>query len=89
MVNLHFSLLPRWRGAAPVEQAILAGDEETGVCLMALERGLDTGGIYRRASLPIGQTATLTELWDELADVGSALLVPRSRRALATDTAAR
>ena len=46
MVNLHFSLLPRWRGAAPVERAILAGDERTGVDLMAVEEGLDTGGVY-------------------------------------------
>ena len=48
MVNIHFSLLPRWRGAAPVERAILAGDRETGVCLMAVEEGLDTGGVYDR-----------------------------------------
>lgn len=46
MVNMHFSLLPRWRGAAPVERALLAGDTETGVCLMQLEEGLDTGPIY-------------------------------------------
>src|SRR5207244_12004672 len=46
MVNVHFSLLPRWRGAAPVERAILAGDTETGVALMALEEGLDTGPVY-------------------------------------------
>ncbi|MCZ7536336.1 MAG: methionyl-tRNA formyltransferase [Acidimicrobiia bacterium] len=45
-VNLHFSLLPRWRGAAPVERAILAGDTETGVCVMRMERGLDTGPVY-------------------------------------------
>ena len=51
MVNLHFSLLPRWRGAAPVERAILAGDDVTGVDLMAVEEGLDTGGIYRRAEV--------------------------------------
>ena len=46
MVNVHFSLLPRWRGAAPVERAVLAGDAETGVCLMELEEGLDTGPVY-------------------------------------------
>lgn len=50
MVNLHFSLLPRWRGAAPVERAILAGDRETGVCLMQLEEGLDTGPVYARSA---------------------------------------
>ena len=57
MVNLHFSLLPRWRGAAPVERAILAGDEETGVCLMALDPGLDTGPVHdcvRTAIGPVG-----------------------------------
>ncbi|MFM7068969.1 MAG: methionyl-tRNA formyltransferase, partial [Actinomycetes bacterium] len=50
MVNLHFSLLPRWRGAAPVERAILAGDATTGVCVMAVEPGLDTGGVYASAT---------------------------------------
>src|SRR3954469_18681293 len=53
-VNMHFSLLPRWRGAAPVERAILAGDPETGVALMAVEETLDTGGIYAEARTPIG-----------------------------------
>ena len=52
MVNLHFSLLPRWRGAAPVERALLAGDPVTGVCVMALEEGLDTGGVYARSRSP-------------------------------------
>jgi methionyl-tRNA formyltransferase len=75
MVNLHFSLLPRWRGAAPVERAILAGDTETGVCLMELEEGLDTGAVYRRAVVPIGPTDTLDTLRDELVRVGSDLLV--------------
>ena len=74
MVNLHFSLLPRWRGAAPVERAILAGDAETGVCVMAVEEGLDTGGVYARETTPV-DTKTLTELWDELSVTGSRLLV--------------
>ena len=52
-VNLHFSLLPRWRGAAPVERAILAGDRETGVCLMQVEAGLDTGPVFACARTPI------------------------------------
>ncbi len=52
MVNLHFSLLPRWRGAAPVERAILAGDRETGVCLMKVEEGLDTGPVYAVRRVP-------------------------------------
>lgn len=75
MVNLHFSLLPRWRGAAPVERAILAGDEVTGVCVMAVEEGLDTGGVYARAEVPIGPDATADELRSELVVVGSRLLV--------------
>ena len=60
MVNLHFSLLPRWRGAAPVERAILAGDGETGVCLMALEEGLDTGPVYACEEVTIGPEETPT-----------------------------
>jgi methionyl-tRNA formyltransferase len=75
MVNLHFSLLPRWRGAAPVERAILAGDDETGVCLMQLEEGLDTGPVYARRVVPIGPDTDLTALRAELVEVGSALLV--------------
>jgi methionyl-tRNA formyltransferase len=75
MVNLHFSLLPRWRGAAPVERAILAGDEVTGVCVMALEEGLDTGGVYARAEVPIGAETTAAELRRELVEVGTSLLV--------------
>ena len=63
MVNLHFSLLPRWRGAAPVERALLAGDSETGVCLMQLEEGLDTGPVYDRArSCRSARTTTADEL---------------------------
>ena len=62
MVNLHFSLLPRWRGAAPVERALLAGDEETGVCLMKLEEGLDTGPVYARLVVPIGDEVDLSTL---------------------------
>ncbi len=75
MVNLHFSLLPRWRGAAPVERALLTGDAETGVCLMALEEGLDTGGIYRRVVTPIGEDDTADDLRHRLVELGSTLLV--------------
>ena len=75
MVNLHFSLLPRWRGAAPVERAILAGDHETGVCLMKLEEGLDTGPVYARREVPIGNDTDLAALRAQLVEVGSALLV--------------
>jgi methionyl-tRNA formyltransferase len=75
MVNLHFSLLPRWRGAAPVERALLAGDEETGVCLMKVEEGLDTGPVYGRLVVPIGDDVDLSTLRDELVTAGCALLV--------------
>ncbi|HEX2064081.1 MAG TPA: methionyl-tRNA formyltransferase [Acidimicrobiales bacterium] len=82
MVNLHFSLLPRWRGAAPVERAILAGDTETGVCLMALEEGLDTGPVYRSERLPIGPEQTADELRDRLVEAGTRLLVDALREGL-------
>jgi methionyl-tRNA formyltransferase len=75
MVNLHFSLLPRWRGAAPVERGILAGDAQTGVCLMAVEEGLDTGGVYRREVVDIDPDETLDELRGRLVAIGSDLLV--------------
>ena len=75
LVNLHFSLLPRWRGAAPVERAILAGDELTGVCLMQVTEELDTGPVYRRVTTPIGPEETAVELRSRLADLGAALLV--------------
>ena len=75
MVNLHFSLLPRWRGAAPVERAILAGDEQTGVCLMGLEEGLDTGPVYRRAVRPITAETTAAGLAAALADDAAQLLL--------------
>lgn len=82
MVNLHFSLLPRWRGAAPVERAILAGDERTGVDLMALEEGLDTGGIYDRAETAIGPDETADELRARLAVAGTELLLANLARGL-------
>jgi len=74
-VNLHFSLLPRWRGAAPVERAILAGDEETGVCLMRVEEGLDTGGVYASARLTIDADETAWELRARLVELATGLLV--------------
>jgi methionyl-tRNA formyltransferase len=74
-VNLHFSLLPRWRGAAPVERAILAGDEVTGVCLMGLEAGLDTGPVFARHELPIEPRENAGELRRRLVEVGARLLV--------------
>jgi methionyl-tRNA formyltransferase len=74
-VNLHFSLLPRWRGAAPVERAILAGDATTGVCLMDLNIELDTGAVYRRTETPIGDDETLDELRGRLVEIGTDQLV--------------
>lgn len=84
MVNLHFSLLPRWRGAAPVERALLAGDRVTGVCVMALEEGLDTGGVYARREVPIDAETTAAELRAELVRVGASLLVDTLDRPLDT-----
>jgi methionyl-tRNA formyltransferase len=75
MVNLHFSLLPRWRGAAPVERALLAGDAETGVGVMQLEVGLDTGGLYAEERVAIGPEETAEELRARLVAVGTDLLV--------------
>ena len=75
MVNAHFSLLPRWRGAAPVERAILAGDTETGVCLMAIDSGLDTGPVYSCESLAVGADETAEELRQRLSDLGASMLV--------------
>jgi methionyl-tRNA formyltransferase len=74
-VNVHFSLLPRWRGAAPVERAILAGDPDTGVCIMAIEQGLDTGAVFARTATPIGDDETAGELRDRLVALGTDLLV--------------
>jgi methionyl-tRNA formyltransferase len=75
MVNVHFSLLPRWRGAAPVERAILAGDAVTGVCLMAIDQGLDTGPVYGCQEVAVGAEETALELRDRLATVGASMLV--------------
>ncbi len=82
MVNLHFSLLPRWRGAAPVERAILAGDERTGVDLMVVEEGLDTGGVYDRTEVEIGPDETADELRDRLSGLGAEMLVRNLREGL-------
>ncbi len=82
MVNLHFSLLPRWRGAAPIERAILAGDTETGVCLMQLEETLDTGAIHACLKVPIDASATLSELRRDLTSLSCALLVGSLRDGL-------
>ncbi|WP_420637439.1 methionyl-tRNA formyltransferase [Candidatus Poriferisocius sp.] len=82
MVNVHFSLLPRWRGAAPVERAILAGDPTTGVCVMEVAEGLDTGRVYRRAEMPIAPDITAVSLRAELVDQAVPLLVGALRDGL-------
>ena len=81
LVNLHFSKLPRWRGAAPVERAILAGDPTTAVCVMEIEAGLDTGPVYAAADLETADK-TLERLWDELAELGATLLIDQFRLGL-------
>lgn len=74
-INVHASLLPRWRGAAPIQRAILAGDQQTGVCIMQMEAGLDTGPVLNRAAIPIEDTDTGEQLHDKLAQLGAATLL--------------
>jgi len=74
-VNVHASLLPRWRGASPIQTAILAGDRETGVCLMQMTAGLDAGAVYACEATPIAETDTAGELGERLAAIGGRLLV--------------
>ncbi|HZK05200.1 MAG TPA: methionyl-tRNA formyltransferase [Actinomycetaceae bacterium] len=74
-VNLHFSLLPRWRGAAPVQRAIAAGDVETGACAFLLEEGLDTGPVLARMTRPIGDRETAGDVLGDLSVRGASLLV--------------
>ena len=75
MINVHFSLLPRWRGAAPVERALLAGDTETGVCIMDVDVTLDTGAVYAEERVTIGEADTADDLRERLVGVGTRLLV--------------
>ena len=72
--NVHASLLPRWRGAAPIQRAIEAGDSETGVCLMQMEKGLDTGPVLLSQRTPIGADETAGQLHDRLAELGAQVL---------------
>jgi methionyl-tRNA formyltransferase len=74
-INIHGSLLPRWRGAAPIQRALLAGDAETGVCIMQMEAGLDTGPVLLRGAFPIEATDTTATLHDRLAELGAKLAV--------------
>ncbi len=82
-VNVHFSLLPRWRGPAPVPAAILAGDAETGVTIMKLDEGMDTGPLLAQERFPIGPTDTTATLLPTLAGIGARLLVPTLEQYLA------
>ena len=79
-LNIHASLLPRWRGAAPIHRAIMAGDVETGVCIMQMEAGLDTGPVLLRAATPIRTTETTIELHDRLSAMGAELIVEALRQ---------
>ncbi|UAB87986.1 methionyl-tRNA formyltransferase [Ruegeria sp. SCSIO 43209] len=74
-LNIHASLLPRWRGAAPIHRAIMAGDVQTGVCIMQMEAGLDTGPVLLREATDIGIEETTAQLHDRLSDMGAALIV--------------
>lgn len=73
-LNIHASLLPRWRGAAPIQRAIMAGDTETGICIMQMEAGLDTGPVLLRQSTPVGPEDTYADLHDRLSQIGAALI---------------
>jgi len=74
-INIHASLLPRWRGAAPIQRAIEAGDTETGISIMAMDEGPDTGGVYAMESLSITETTTAQELHDALSALGAEMIV--------------
>ena len=74
-LNIHASLLPRWRGAAPIHRAIMSGDAETGICIMQMEAGLDTGPVLLRQSTAIAAEETTAQLHDRLSDMGAALIV--------------
>jgi methionyl-tRNA formyltransferase len=74
-LNIHASLLPRWRGAAPIQRAILAGDKETGISIMQMDAGLDTGAVLLERRIAIGPTETAGQLHDRLADLGGAAIV--------------
>ena len=83
--NIHASLLPRWRGAAPIQRAIEAGDEETGVCIMQMDAGLDTGPILQHTRIPLDGSETGGDLHDRLADVGARALLECLRRLASGD----
>ncbi|MBF0380546.1 MAG: methionyl-tRNA formyltransferase [Magnetococcales bacterium] len=74
-INIHASILPRWRGAAPLQRALLAGDKETGISIMEMEKGLDTGPVLKMSRIPINEDMTGGDLHDSLAENGAALLM--------------
>ena len=74
-LNIHASLLPRWRGAAPIQRAIMAGDSESGICIMQMDEGLDTGDVLMRGAVPITETTNAAQLHDALAAQGAELIV--------------
>jgi methionyl-tRNA formyltransferase len=74
-LNIHASLLPRWRGAAPIQRALLAGDRETGITIMQMDEGLDTGPILTQQAVPIGATETAASLHETLAALGAEMIV--------------
>ena len=74
-LNIHASLLPRWRGAAPIHRAIMAGDAETGICIMQMEAGLDTGPVLLREATAIGTEETTADLHDRLSEMGARLIL--------------
>ena len=88
-LNIHASLLPRWRGAAPIQRAILAGDAETGITIVQMDQGLDTGAMLRQAALPIGPDDTTETLHDRLAELGAREIVAALRDIAAGTAAAR
>ncbi len=79
-LNIHASLLPRWRGAAPIQRAIMAGDRETGVCIMQMEAGLDTGPVLMREAVEIGPHETTADLQDRLSTLGARLIADALER---------
>lgn len=74
-LNIHASLLPRWRGAAPIQRAILAGDAESGITIMQMDKGLDTGAMWLKRAVPITTQTTATQLHDQLAELGADMIV--------------
>ncbi|WP_421248092.1 methionyl-tRNA formyltransferase [Aeromonas jandaei] len=87
-INVHGSLLPRWRGAAPIQRSIWAGDAETGVTIMQMDVGLDTGAMIRKVTCPIAADETSASLYDKLAELGPQALVDTIDAMAAGDTAA-